>query len=137
MKLSKFLSIASLTTLVCLIYVWQQTEVFRLAYDEQKRQAKFQDLLDENSLLRYNLKKKTSLVHIGNAVSGTGEFQMPENYCLVRLVKPQKSLNFAGSRSHKRESLFAKIFGRIRQAEAKTLTPSYRFSSDGKRTFVD
>lgn len=125
MKLSKFLTLAFVLTLFSLLYVWQQTEVFRLAYDGQKNQAAFQDLLDTNSILRYNLKKNTSLVRLGNKVSTSGEFELPANYCLVRLSAPRERTRLARPNAVKKPSLLASIFEVRRQAEAKTLTSSH------------
>jgi hypothetical protein len=131
MRLSKFIILAFAITVFSLLYVWQQTEVFRLAYDGQKSTRCFQDLLDENSVLRYNLKKSTSLVKIGNKLSGSSDFQMPNNYCLVKLVNPNDSVRVANRRSPRRENLMARIFGVNRQAEAKTINTSSIFRIDG------
>jgi hypothetical protein len=131
MKLSRFIILAFAITVFSLLYVWQQTEVFRLAYDGQKSTRCFQDLLDENSVLRYNLKRSTSLVKIGNKLSGSGDFQMPNNYCLVKLINPNDSVRVANRRSPRRENLVARIFGVNRQAEAKTINTSSIFRVDG------
>lgn len=120
-RLPRFL-IALLTVTACsLVYVWQQTEVFRLAYDGQKQTARFQDLLDDNSILRYNLKKTTSLVALGNRVSGSSDFQMPANYCFVKVARAPQSNKIVRA---ERETLVSRIFGIKRQAEAKTINPS-------------
>jgi len=132
MKLSKFLNLAFIITFFSLLYVWQQTEFFRLAYDGQKNLAFFEDLLDENSNLRYNLKKNTSLVRIGSKVSAYGDFQMPDNYCLVRAVNPQESLKTANARSPKKKNLLSRIFDIKRQAEARTINSSITFRMDGQ-----
>jgi hypothetical protein len=132
MKLSKFLTLAFMITSFSLLYVWQQTEVFRLAYAGQKNLAVFQDSLDENSLLRYNLKKDTSLVRIGTKASASGDFQMPDNYCLVRLATAKEGIKAAKGYSPKKKNLLSRIFEVKRQAEAKTLNPSIKFGMDGR-----
>ncbi|MBU1999172.1 MAG: hypothetical protein KKE64_06720, partial [Candidatus Omnitrophica bacterium] len=71
MKLSKFLLLAFIVTSAALFYVWQQTEIFRLGYVNQKNVVDFQKLLDANSILRYNLKSETSLIQMGEALSGS------------------------------------------------------------------
>ena len=121
MRLNKFLFLAFLATSFSLIYVWQQTKTVRLAYDGQKKLARFQELLDENSVLRYNLKKNTSLVKIGSRISGVSEFQMPDSYCLVKLSKPAEGVKLAKNNGSRRTNLAARIFGISRQAEAKTI----------------
>lgn len=123
MRLTKFLSLVFLATFFSLLYVWQQTKTVRLAYEGQKKIIRFQELLDENSLLRYNLKKNTSLVKIGSKISGAGEFEMPNSYCLVKLNKPVEGAIFAknGAGVSRMPNLASLIFGIKRQAEAKTI----------------
>lgn len=125
MRLSKFLFIAFIATGFALTYVSQQAEIFRLAYDGQKTTKKFQELLDVNSNLRYSFKKKTSLVCIGNKVTGQSDFTMPENYCLVRL-DPSSTL-VKSVRPVKRETVVARLFGIKRQAEARTVNSPLTF----------
>jgi len=121
MRLTRFLSLAFFVTSFSLLYVWQQTKTVCLAYESQKKLTRFQELLDENSVLRYNLKKNTSLVKIGSSVSGAGEFQMPNSYCLVKLSKPVSGVSFAKKGVSRRTNLASRIFGIKKQAEAKTI----------------
>ena len=95
MRLNKFLSMVICVTLFSLLYVYQQTEILRFAYVEQKQRSAFQVLLDKNSVLRYNIEKNCSLVNIGGSVSNPSDFQMPDKYQLVRLVPSQEGLTFA------------------------------------------
>ena len=120
MRISKFLPLSVFITSIALLYVWQQTEIFRLAYDGQKKVAIFQELLDENALLRYNKAKNASLVRIGSKISKVADFQMPDAYRLVRLSEPSETLRLV-RRIPKKENLFSKIFSIKRQAEAKTI----------------
>lgn len=121
MKLSKFLTLSGLITLFSLLYVYQQTEILRLAYMGQKKIAVFEDLLDKNSILRYNIGKSSSLVHIGTRISERADFQMPDTYKLVRLAAPEERLSV--SSLFKRENVVSRLFGIKRQAEAKTINP--------------
>jgi hypothetical protein len=123
MRLSKFLLFLALVTFFCLIYVYQQTEIFRLAYTGQKNLTAFQDLLDKNSILRYNIERKVSLVHIVNKVSNGQDFQMPDTYRLVRLAYPKAGKTLAQSNRLKKENIVSRIFSIKRQAEAKTIKP--------------
>ncbi len=122
MKISRFLSITAFITFFSLIYVWQQTEVFRLAYVGQKNQATFQDLLDKNSILRYNLKQNVSLICIGNKVSESADYEMPDNYRLVRSLAPNKEIRAVKQTSQK-ENILSRLLGIKRQAEARTVNP--------------
>lgn len=124
MRLFKFLSIAAFVTFFALLYVWQQTGIFRLAYDGQKKLAVFHTLLDKNTILRYNIEKNASLVRIGNRVSENSDFQMPDAYRLVRLTHPQEVLSASRHLPlPKKESILSLIFGVKKQAEAKTINP--------------
>ena len=86
MRLNKFLSMAFFVTFFSLLYVYQQSEIIRLAYAGQKQRMVFQDLLDKNSVLRYNIERSASLVSIGSNISGNSDFQMPDKYQLVKLT---------------------------------------------------
>ncbi len=122
MKLSKFLLLVTSITLFCLLYVYQQTEIFRLAYIGQKKSTAFHDFLDKNAMLRYNINKNTSLVLIDNKVSGYANFEMPDSYRVVKLVSPQGGLRIASqSRTLKLKTIATALFGVKRQAEARTI----------------
>ena len=122
MKLPRFVFLTFIATVLALVYVYQQTEIFRLGYQGQKDLEQFQALLDTNANLRYTFKRKTSLVSIGNKISGKSDFMMPENYCLVRLESPAVAARVG--RPVKRETMVSRLFGIKRQAEAKTVNPS-------------
>jgi hypothetical protein len=122
MKLHKFLSIISFITCLSLLYVHQQTEIFRLAYAGQKKLALYQDLLDKNSFLRYNVKRNASLVQISRKISRLADFQMPDTYRFVRLTSSREGLKLT-KESVPKETLLSRIFGIKRRAEAKTLNP--------------
>ncbi|MDP2941172.1 MAG: hypothetical protein Q8N85_02830 [Candidatus Omnitrophota bacterium] len=122
MKLSKFLFLTFFITAFSLLYVYQQTEVFLLAYAGQKKQVSFDDLLDKNTNLRYNINRNASLARIGSKVSASSEYEMPVGYRLVRVAsakeKASGEISFAAG-----EKLFTRLFSIRAQAEAKTLNP--------------
>lgn len=122
MKLSKFLSVVGFITFFSILYVHQQTEILRLAYAGQKRIVCLEDLLDKNSILRYNINKSGSLVRIGSRISERADFQMPESYRLLRFASTKRSFSVS-SRVFKKESVLSRLFGIKRQAEAKTINP--------------
>ena len=122
MRVSKFLSIIFLITCICLFYVYQQTEIFRLAYEGQKKQALSQESLDKNTILRYNISSSVSLVEIGSRLSGYTELEIPDTYRLVRLESSPERLRTKG-KSPKRETILSRLFGVKRQAEARPINP--------------
>lgn len=122
MKIPRFLLVTGLVTSFSLLYVWQQTEVFRLAYVGQKHLAKAQDLLDKNIMLRYNITQGLSLTQIGAKISNDNNFQMPAS---IRLVKSgyTPGVLAANKEAAQRQNFVSRIFGIKRQAEAKIITP--------------
>ena len=122
MKLPKFVLFATFVTCSSLLYVYQQTEIFRLAYVGEKKSAAFHDSLDKNAILRYNINKNTSLVLIDSRVSGYANSEMPDTYRVVKLTYPNEGLKIANqSGSSKLVNLAISIFGIKRQAEARTI----------------
>lgn len=121
MRLIKFLSTVVFIAYFSLLYVYQQTEIFRLGYAGQKRQATYEDLLDKNTLLRYNISRNASLVRIGDKISGLADFQMPDSYRLVRLAPSSREGMRAKEALPKQETVLSRLFGIKRQAEAKTV----------------
>jgi hypothetical protein len=102
--------------------VYQQTEIFRLAYQGQKKQAFFEELLNKNTVLQYHIKKGASLVRIGDMISQGRDLQMPDSYGLVRIKRSAESpVTYA--RRDIPQNLFARLFAVKRQAEAYTINP--------------
>jgi hypothetical protein len=122
MKLTKFFSAVVFITSFSVLYVYQQSEIFRLAYLGQKKQAVFTELLDKNTALRYNINKSSSLVNIGARISGTNDFQMPDNYRFVKFVSSSAGLKLA-NQGQASSGLLARIFSLKREAQAKTINP--------------
>jgi len=122
MRLTKFFSAVVFITSFSVLYVYQQSEIFRLAYLGQKKQTVFTELLDKNTALRYNINKSSSLVSIGERINGTNDFSMPDNYRLVKFVATPGGLKLA-QQGQGKESLLARIFSLKREAQAKTINP--------------
>ncbi|MFH0826681.1 MAG: hypothetical protein V1923_02155 [Candidatus Omnitrophota bacterium] len=123
MRVFKFLATVTFITYFSLLYVYQQTEIFRLGYAGQKRQVKVEELLDKNSLLRYNIARQASLVQIGDRISELADFQMPDSCRLVRLAPASREGEIFEQGLGRQETLLSRIFGIKRQAEANTLNP--------------
>jgi hypothetical protein len=121
-RVNKFLSVAGIFTALSLLYVYQQTEVFRLAYTGQKKQVACQTIANKNSLLRYSIDRKTSLICLGNKISESTEFQMPDRYQYVQVSAVRKQARPASDLFGK-ESFVGKLFGLKREAQAQALNP--------------
>ncbi len=122
MKLTKFFSAVVFITSFSVLYVYQQSEIFRMAYLGQKKQAIFTELLDKNTALRYNINKSSSLVNIGARMNSAGDFGMPDNYRYVKFIASPAGLKLVQPGQAK-ESLLAKIFSLKQEAQAKTINP--------------
>ena len=122
MKMTKFLSVTVFITSFCVLYVYQQSEIFRLAYLGSKRQNTYNELLDKNTAISYNIKKSSSLVNIGSQMGEANDFQMPDKYRFVKVVTSKDGLKPV-SQNQGREGLLAAIFSLNREAQAKTINP--------------
>jgi hypothetical protein len=122
MRLTKFFSAVVFVTSFSVLYVYQQSEIFRLAYLGQKKQAIFTELMDKNTALKYSINKSSSLVNIGARISGTNDFGMPDNYRFVKFISTPVGLRLA-DQSKSQEGLLARIFSLKREAQAKTINP--------------
>ena len=122
MSVSRFLFAVSFVTLISLLYVHQQTEIVRFAYLGQKHNQSFEDLLDKNKILRYNIAQNGSVVHIADKFR-TAEFQMPDNYRLFKGVPGAKGSSRESARQAVKQNIFSRIFSVKRQAEAQVINP--------------
>ena len=122
MKLTKFFSTVVFITSFAVLYVYQQSEIFRLAYQGQKKQAVYTELMDKNTALKYSLNKSSSLVNIGARINAGNDFGMPDNYRFVKFVPTSAGLKLA-NQGQNSEGLLARIFGVKREAQAKTINP--------------
>jgi hypothetical protein len=123
MKLPKFMALVTVATAVCLLYVYQQTEIFRLAYTGQRFNSQLQELSNANAVLRYSIESSSSLIRIGDKLSQRTEFQMPDGYHMVRMSAP--STHPAIRRPERGENMLVRIFSVKRQAVAQTInTPA-------------
>lgn len=122
MNLQKFLSGVIFITFFCLLYVYQQSEIFRLAYVGEKEASVFQDLLDKNTYLRYNIQSNVSVIRLGNKISESKDYEMPSTFELVRLSNPLENIKVA-RQAPRRENVIARFFSVKREAQAKTVSP--------------
>ena len=120
--MTKFLSVTVFVTSFCVLYVYQQSEIFRLAYLGSKRQSTYNELLNKNTVLSYSIKKNSSLVNIGNRINETHDFQMPDKYRFVKVVPSKDGLEPV-TQGRERGGLLAGIFGFNREAQANTINP--------------
>ncbi len=118
MKMTRFLAGACTVTLFCLVYVYQQTEIVRLAYAAQKKTIRAQDIVEENARLRFAIDQRASPVQLGARIFKSEDFQMPDSYRLVQVQQAKMP-----QEPPRTESLAVRLFGIKRQAQARTIGP--------------
>lgn len=118
MKFGRFILTALSVTVISLFYVYQQTNIYSLAYTQNKKSQAYQDLLDKNNLLRYNLNVLTSLSFMDNKVLAASDFEMPSEGCVVKMGFPKEKVVIAKNKLAEVLS----IFGFKSQAEAKSVS---------------
>ena len=64
MKVARFFSVTVMTTLLTLLYVYQNIEVINLGYDITRNEKQLSTRLDEHEQLVYNLNKLESPVDL-------------------------------------------------------------------------
>jgi hypothetical protein len=120
MKLPKFLIIVLTVTIISLCLVYQQTQITVLTYLNGRNNKAYQELLDKNIALRYNLEKTRSISSLGNKVLvGDTNFEIPQQTQLAQIERPREYESFA-QKAIARETILTRIFGARTEAEAKT-----------------
>lgn len=118
MRLHKFIIVLLLVTILALFYVWQQTEIIKLAYDGQQKSRAYRSMLDKNYILMYNLAILKSSQNLGQKVFiDNSEFQMPEAKQVVELK--YVALNTINPASKQKKNILTRLFDFGLRAEAK------------------
>ncbi|MFH1201339.1 MAG: hypothetical protein V1674_00400 [Candidatus Omnitrophota bacterium] len=122
MKINKFLICVSVITFLCVVYVRQQTEIVRLAYEGKKKSDKLADLLDQKDILTYNVDVLKSLPNIHlTLLSKQDEFEIAREFRVVKLVGYKNSTNKFNGKNLLARLLSLKIPWLERQAEAYSI----------------
>lgn len=122
MRLPKFIILLALVTFISLIYVQLQIEIFKQAYQGSLNESRLNDVLDDNSILMYNILVSKSAQNVGDKLlSNERNLQFAERQQIteVRIPFQTTGINIASRRIKEQPSLFARIFMLKSQAEAK------------------
>jgi hypothetical protein len=111
MRLAKFISIVGLITLIAVIYVHLQVQIYEYAYKGKKKELAFKELLDRKSNAMYNVNSLESVQYLG-----------------TRLLNSDYNLQFAG-----REQV-VKLAVPLQLAE--TINPELKNSENQKTNFL-
>lgn len=94
MRLKLFILTLSIATALSLAYAWQQTEIIKLAYLENKSNKFYKELLDKNRYLRYNLINHKSSSYLGNKLlDNNTNFEIPAQSQMLTLVLPRERIS--------------------------------------------
>ena len=108
-------------TLMAVFYVYQQSKIFHLAYQEQQKLALFQSLVDKNHNLKYSLNRHMSLVSIASLWQDE-DFEWPHRKQLVSLSNMQQ-IPEENRQLKEIDNIFTRFFGLSSQAEATPIKP--------------
>jgi hypothetical protein len=120
MRISKFLLLITFITFISLLYVYQQTEIFSLAYLGGRRQTQLADLLDKNNIFRYNINRLSSLPCLDGGILRQVDFEIPSERQFITISPTADNIKIA-RRQQKRTNLFLSFFTGARQAQAQTI----------------
>ena len=118
MRTSRFIFYTVIGTVLCLFYVFQQTQITKLGYRITTAQKMLNTVMDRKTYLEYTASSLESPLHLDKTLFvNNAEFEMPQHYRLVK-VSTSPTVKVASSASALKRFAFATFFGG-RSAEAK------------------
>jgi len=125
MRLAKFLSVVILITLIGLIYVQLQVQIYEYAYKGKRKELAFKELLDRKNNMMYNINSLESVQYLGTRLLSQDELQFAGREQVVKLTVPMQLAETINPESNKIEykktSFLANLFTLKSQAEAKPI----------------
>ena len=121
MNLNKVFILILVLTFTALAHVHQQTKIIQMAYQEQKRLAFLENLIDKNNNFRYNINRQTSLVAMADTWQ-SGDFEWPQQGQLVSL-STSHAIPGGSEQAPKFDNIFAGLFRLRSRAEATQIKP--------------
>ena len=121
MKLIRFVFLVGIITCVSLIYLYQETETVKLSYTASKKSNRYQDLLEQNKNLKYNIARLKSVSSLGNKVlKDNANFEIPRPAQLAEIkLRNNKKVKLASIQ--RKSNLILSFFSLKSQAEAQTI----------------
>lgn len=125
MKLSRFICLIVFITLICVIYVGLQVQIFELAYVGKKREADFREQLDRKSTLMYNISSLESAQNIGaSLLSRDQDLQFSDKSQIAKIDLPiQLASSFEKEQKleNKKPNFLSTFFSLKAEAQAKPI----------------
>ncbi|MDP3142653.1 MAG: hypothetical protein Q8N14_01715 [Candidatus Omnitrophota bacterium] len=126
MRLVKFIPVVGLVTIIALIYVQLQVQIYEYAYKGKRKEIALKELLDRKSNTMYNINSLESVQYLGTRLlSQDYNLQFAGKEQVVKLTVPMQlaeSINPAFNRpENRRVNLLANLFTLKSQAEARPI----------------
>ncbi|MFH1360077.1 MAG: hypothetical protein ABIJ41_03460 [Candidatus Omnitrophota bacterium] len=125
MKLCRCLRVLMMVTLMSLIYIHLQVQIYDLAYQGKNKQKKIRNLLDDKGDTVYDICMLKSANHLGVTLLTDGsdmQFLDKDQIVEVKVRDRAGDARLASAVSPKKEpNIFAKLFSLKAQAEARTI----------------
>lgn len=124
MKLTQFLKGMGMITILSVIYINLQVQIYDFAYQARKKEKDIRRLVDHNGNMTYNISKLKSANHLGvKLLAQNSNMQFLDNSNIVKLETHVSSKNerpsVAAENIEKKPNVLASIFYLRSQAEAK------------------
>ncbi len=125
MRLSKLLTLISISTIIALLYVHQQVELVKLSYAIEYKEKRLKDALDQRERLEYNIDNLEAPSRLEQALlSRKIDIAFPKRSQVVKLASLQHSYRGEGRLNSVGIEKRSKILGIfeffIPKAEAQT-----------------
>ena len=113
-------------TVLSLVYINLQMQIFDLAYQAKKKEKEIHRLADENGGVTYNILNLKSANHLGvKLLSQDSNMQFLDHASIVWLITPQSILKNYGpvvaNKAEKKPNMLMNLFSLRSQAEAKPI----------------
>ncbi len=128
MRLSKCIQGVSFLTLIALIYIHMQMQVYDLAYQGQEKRKHIQKISEANALTAYQILELKSVNHLGRRLlAHDQQLRFRDNRSIVQLVTADavsRDAESVGLQPAQRDNLFLSFL--TQKAEAQNHTDQQR-----------
>ena len=125
MRLTKFLKVMTVFTMLALFYINLQMQIFNLAYQGKKRDQEIRRLQDENGGINYNILSLKSVSNLGGKLlNDSSGMKFADNENIITLRTKSSKIQQRPSRSPKNDrkpNILISLFSLKSQAEAKPI----------------
>lgn len=119
MIIKRTLKIVAFLVPLAILYVWQNTQTFKLAYEMENKAGAYKELLEKNSLLRYNINVRMSSQEIGESfLSKDNNLKIADSIFVVKAKSKAKETPAIYSKIG-RENRLLRFFSPPAEAESR------------------